>query len=229
VDQSGNDVWSSQPQTKKLLDPRVNFLVVSLMEEVLRTGTGAGVRARGFTLPAAGKTGTEHDAWFAGFTSKLLCVVWVGLDDYQDLKLDGAKAAVPIWTDFMKHAHQHRAYRDVTDFQVPSGIVSAQVDADTGLLATSACAHVITEYYILGTQPIQFCPLHQGGSTEIAGWETAPANSTASRPMPPAPNVAGQISPAAVNAPPDQAQSQLPAGPPPKKKSFFDKLKNIFH
>ena len=83
------------------------------MQEVLRSGTGAGVRSRGFSLPAAGKTGTSHDAWFAGFTTKLLCVVWVGLDDYKDIKMEGAKAALPIWTEFMKRAHRHRAYRDV--------------------------------------------------------------------------------------------------------------------
>lgn len=230
VDQSGSDVWSSQPETKKLLDPRVNFLIVSLMQEVLKSGTGAGVRARGFTLPAAGKTGTEHDAWFAGFTSKLLCVVWVGLDDYQDIKLEGAQAALPIWTEFMKRAHQHRAYRDVSDFQVPEGIVSTQIDADTGLLATSTCPHVITEYYILGTQPIQFCPLHQGGSTEIAGWETAAPTTTNGRPLPPAPSVAAQTPPAqGVNGLPEQAQNQPAPGPAPKKKSFFEKLKNIFH
>lgn len=228
VNQAGEDVWSSQPETKKLLDPRINFLMISLMEEVLRSGTGAGVRARGFVLPAAGKTGTSHDAWFAGFTSKLLCIVWVGLDDYQDIKLEGAKAALPIWTDFMKRAHQHRAYRDVADFDVPSGIVSAQIDPDTGLLATSACPHVITDYYLLGTQPTQFCPLHQGGSTEIAGWDTT---ASGGHPMPPAPNIAGQTAstPGVAQFPDQQAQNQPAPNTAPKKKSFFDKLKNIFH
>jgi penicillin-binding protein 1B len=122
VDQSGKTVWAGQPQTKKVLDPRTAFLTLDLMQEVLRSGTGAGVRARGFSLPAAGKTGSSHDSWFAGFTTKLLCVVWVGLDDYQDIKMDGSKAALPIWTEFMKRAHKHRAYRDVSDFAVPEGL-----------------------------------------------------------------------------------------------------------
>ncbi len=86
VDRTGADKWSSKPETEKVLDPRVNFLMVNMMQEVLRSGTGAGVRSRGFVLTAAGKTGTSHDAWFAGFTTKLLCVVWVGLDNYQDLE-----------------------------------------------------------------------------------------------------------------------------------------------
>jgi membrane peptidoglycan carboxypeptidase len=107
-------------------------MMVSLMEEVLRSGTGAGVRSRGFTLPAAGKTGTSHDGWFAGFTSKLICVVWVGFDDNKELRLEGAQSALPIWTEFMKRAHQFREYRGVRAFSAPDGVVSVEVDPATG-------------------------------------------------------------------------------------------------
>jgi len=62
---------------------------------VLHSGTGAGARSQGFWLPAAGKTGTSRDGWFAGFSSELLCVVWVGFDDNRDLKLEGARPALP--------------------------------------------------------------------------------------------------------------------------------------
>ena len=221
-DKFGNDVWSSEPQTKNVLDPRVNFLMVDLMQEVLRTGTGARVHAYGFNLPAAAKTGTSHDAWFAGFTTKLLCIVWVGLDDYQDIKLEGNKAALPIWAEFMRRAHKHRAYRDVTQFQVPDGVVSAIVDQQSGGLATSACPQddIRTEYYLLGSQPVQFCPLHHGGSTEIAGWETAP-------PVQPAPPGVLQAPPTAPAYTPDgnvEDQQQ----PQKQKRGFFDKLKSIF-
>jgi len=224
VDQSGNEVWASKSQTHKILDPRVNFVLVNLMEEVLHSGTGAGVRARGFTLPAAGKTGTSHDAWFAGFTTKLLCVVWVGLDDYQDIKMEGAKAALPIWTEFMKRAHRHRAYRDVTNFDVPDGVVSAQIDADSGQIATSACPRVVTNYYLLGTQPVQFCLLHQGGSTEIAGWESSPPPSAQTAVPAVLPTQAmAQPAPGVAQNPNDNSQMK-----PKKKPGFFDKLKNIF-
>jgi penicillin-binding protein 1B len=222
VDQSGHEVWSAEPQTKKVLDPRVTFLTVSMMEDVLRWGTGAGVRARGFALPAAGKTGTSHDAWFAGFTTRLLCVVWVGLDDYQDIKMEGAKAALPIWTDFMKRAHRHRAYRDVAEFNVPEGVVSAQVDADSGLIATSLCPKVITEYYLLGTQPTAFCPLHPGGTTEIAGWEATPPPAPATFPAVPAQQTATTV-PGVTPANPEQNQQQNA-----KKHGILDKLKSIF-
>jgi penicillin-binding protein 1B len=70
----------------------------------------------GFVAPAAGKTGTSHDAWFAGYTSNLLCIVWVGNDDYTDIKLEGAHAAAPIWAEFMKKAVQLPQYSDTHEF-----------------------------------------------------------------------------------------------------------------
>lgn len=221
----GDTIWSSQLNTKKILDPRVNYLMISLMQDVLRSGTGASVRARGFTLPAAGKTGTEYDAWFAGFTSKLLCVVWVGYDRYHDLKIEGAHAALPVWTDFMIRAHKHRPYRDVTDFPVPDGVVSAMVDAESGELATSACPKVVTEYYLMGTQPVQTCHLHEGGATEVAGWETAPPVQV---PSPP-PNTPLPVQPANPQPLPLGSQAQMQQPPKDKqKRGFFERLKGIF-
>jgi penicillin-binding protein 1B len=141
----------------------------SLMEEVLRSGTGAGVHARGFNLPAAGKTGTSRDGWFAGFTSKLLCVVWVGFDDNHDIKLEGARSALPIWAEFMKRAHQHEDYRNVHEFEPPRGIVSAEIDAETGELAVPGCPKVRNEVFADGTQPVQVCHLHGNAHPRISG------------------------------------------------------------
>ena len=86
------------------------------MRSVLNEGTGAGARANGFTVDAAGKSGTTNDlrdAWFVGFTPELLTVVWVGLDDNQPLGLSGAQAALPIWTAFMKNARRRPRRLDV--------------------------------------------------------------------------------------------------------------------
>jgi penicillin-binding protein 1B len=231
-DNTGNDIWENAIEQKPVLDPRVNYLMVSLLEEVLRSGTAAGVRARGFELPAAGKTGTSHDAWFAGFTSKLLCIVWVGLDDYKDLKVEGAQAALPVWTEFMKRAHRHRAYRDVTNFTAPDGVVSVQIDPLSGELATGACPSARVEYYLVGTQPTQFCHLHRGG-TQFAGWEPPAAPMSGN-----APTIAGPggrpnpVNLAAARPPGATAQDPPPAAPATdpkkKKKSFFDRLKSIF-
>lgn len=169
----GTQLSETTPERKQVLDPRISYMVLNLMEEVLRSGTGAGARARGFTLSAAGKTGTSHDAWFAGFTSKLLCVVWVGFDDNQELPLEGSKAALPIWTEFMKRAHQYREYRGVTAFRPPDGILTVQIDPLTGAQATPQCPTTRTEVFIVGTEPHGLCPIHGSGRTLIADWDAA--------------------------------------------------------
>src|SRR5207244_2554283 len=110
---TGRVSYSYTPEKRQVLDPRVAYLAVNLMEDVINSGTAAAVRVRGFTAPAAGKTGTSRDGWFAGFTSQLVCVVWVGFDDNSELKLEGAKSALPVWTEFMKRALQLPGYRDV--------------------------------------------------------------------------------------------------------------------
>jgi penicillin-binding protein 1B len=142
-----------QPSTRQAIDPRVAYVTASMMQEVLRSGTGAGARSQGFWLPAAGKTGTSRDGWFAGFTSELLCVVWVGFDDNRDLKLEGARSALPIWADFMKQAAQISPYRTAHDFRVPPGVVSAEICSDTGELAGATCLNPRNEVFIAGTEP----------------------------------------------------------------------------
>lgn len=141
-------------QAVRVLDPRIDWLMVNMLEEVLRSGTAAGVRARGFTLPAAGKTGTSHDGWFAGFTSRLLCVVWVGFDDYRDLGLEGAKSALPIWTDFMKRASRMAAYRNAKEFPMPNGITEERICLETGKPADDDCPNTRPEYFVAGTEPV---------------------------------------------------------------------------
>ena len=174
--QDGKVIYKHRPEEKQVLDPRVAYLVTNLMEEVLRSGTAARVRAT-FTAPAAGKTGTSHDGWFAGYTSELLCIVWVGFDDNRELDLEGAHSAAPIWADFMKRALQFRDYRNAQEFDAPDGIVTETIDPQSGMLATPQCPSSRQEVYIAGTQPVTACPLHGGarpGVTSVSGWETAP-------------------------------------------------------
>ncbi len=104
VNLDGEVMDQNKPRTHQVLDPRTAFLVTNVMEDVINHGTAYPVRARGFTNPAAGKTGTSRDGWFAGFTSNLLCVVWVGFDDNHDLTITGGATAAPIWAEFMKRA-----------------------------------------------------------------------------------------------------------------------------
>ncbi len=146
---------------KVVADPATTFLVTNMMRSVISEGTGAGARAAGFALDAAGKTGTTNDlrdAWFVGFTPELLAVVWVGLDDNQVLGLSGSQSALPIWTAFMLRATAGRAN---VPFPVPPGITQAEIDRDTGQLALPACPRTTTEAFLTGTEPATWCELHR--------------------------------------------------------------------
>ncbi|HWD00415.1 MAG TPA: PBP1A family penicillin-binding protein [Candidatus Sulfopaludibacter sp.] len=161
----GSILYQHDANGRASLDPRVAYLMVSMLQEVLRSGTGAGVHSYGFNLPAAGKTGTSRDGWFAGFTTELLCVVWVGFDNNSDLKLEGAHSALPIWAEFMKRAAQYRPYRDARPFPQVAGVVTAQICNDSGQLAGPFCPNVRSEVFIDGTQPAVTCELHSGDAT----------------------------------------------------------------
>jgi penicillin-binding protein 1B len=162
VSAGGNSLEKYGPTTKLALDPRVTYLVDSILKDVLNKGTGAQVRAKGFTLPAAGKTGTSRDGWFAGFTSNLVCVIWIGFDDNHDLGLAGGATAAPIWADFMIHATALPGYRDVRDFDKPEGVDSIIIDSDTLEVATPNCPVTREEVFVSGSAPTQLCELHGG-------------------------------------------------------------------
>jgi penicillin-binding protein 1B len=191
----GEVVFHRGLRTRRVLDPRVAFLMVDMLQEVMRTGTAAGVRTRGFRLPAAGKTGTSHDGWFAGFTSNLLCVVWVGFDDYTDLGLEGARSALPIWTEFMSEAARYKEYGDAKPFAPPEGVTQASFDPMTGQLAGPGCGSEMSGYFIDGTQPttpctpqeVQITPTADGGVIEQVGAAPMPqpADVVPPSPVPP--------------------------------------------
>ena len=137
------------------------FLVTNMMRSVINEGTGAGARAAGFVYDAAGKSGTTNDlrdAWFVGFTPELLTVVWVGYDDNQPLSLSGSSAALPIWTEFMKSA---LAGRPNAPFEAPDGVTFVEIDRDSGKLASPGCPHRMTESFLEGTEPKEYCELHR--------------------------------------------------------------------
>jgi penicillin-binding protein 1B len=155
---TGDVITDYTPDSKQILDARVAYLTLNMMQAVLQgNGTGAGVRNMGFKAPAAGKTGTSHDAWFAGFTSNLLCVVWVGNDDYTDIKLEGAHAAAPIWADFMKKAVLLPQYSDTNEFPAPEGVEIVSLDKATNLLSDEACPESYSAAFLDGTAPTDTC------------------------------------------------------------------------
>jgi len=161
IETTDRELRPKAPTLTRAARPDTAFLVTSMMRSVLDEGTGAGARAAGFALDAAGKTGTTNDlrdAWFVGFTPELLTVVWVGYDNNEPLSLSGAQAALPIWTRFMQTA---LAGRPNMPFEVPDGITFAEIDRDTGKLALPTCPRTLTESFLAGTEPVEYCELHR--------------------------------------------------------------------
>lgn len=143
-----------------VISPQVSYMITHLLEGVIDHGTGQGVRAAGFTAPAAGKTGTTNDygdAWFAGYTPDLVTVVWIGFDRREPLGLSGARAALPIWTSFMMRA---TASMPVRPFEVPAGVTMVDVDPASGLRATPGCPEHLVEAFLDEDAPAGECLLH---------------------------------------------------------------------
>jgi penicillin-binding protein 1B len=228
------DVLSNyKTDQRQVLDPRVAYVMTNMMESVINNGLGyTAVRLRGFTLPAAGKTGTSHDGWFAGYTSNLLCIVWVGYDDYSDLRLSGAQTAAPIWTEFMKKASLLPQYSDMKPFAQPPGVVDVQLDKLTNRLATAACPDDYVAAFIVGTEPRDTCDQQTG----VAGVFSRIFGG-GSKPLPPvSPTTNGAVgqntnkqaasNPIQTNAQTTQDPNNPEAGK--KKKGFFGKIAGIF-
>ena len=233
VGSDGKVEESDSPKTRPVLDPRVAYLTTSLMEDVLNRGTGASVRSLGFTAPAAGKTGTSHDGWFAGFTSNLLCVIWIGFDDNRDLGLSGSQTAAPIWADFMKRAVKLPAYVNTEAFDPPPGVIQEAIDPRTGELANNACPQSEQEYFIAGTEPTQFCGESDGRLAQTSGSWLSHLFGKGSPQPPAAPNSPSSASNGS-NAPKSHVKTapstngSQPTEEPEKKKGFLDKIFGIF-
>jgi penicillin-binding protein 1B len=161
---NGDVVADFAPEAKQVLDPRTAYLTQSLMQGAMNFGTAAVVRSRGFSAPAAGKTGTSHDAWFAGYTSNLLCIIWVGNDDYTNLNIEGAKAAAPIWAEFMNRAIKLPQYSDMHGFSQPEGVQNVSIDRTSWLPADDSCPVDYSFAFLDGTVPGSTCS-HMGGES----------------------------------------------------------------
>ncbi len=214
----GDIVADFAPEARQVLDPRAAYLTQSLLEGVMNFGYGYAVRQRGFTAPAAGKTGTSHDAWFAAYSSNLLCIVWIGNDDYTDVKLQGATAAAPIWAEFMNRAKNLPQYSDMTGFPAPSDVTNVKLDKQTNLPADATCPNDYTAAFLDGTIPQGTCSRmgenSQSFIQKIFGTgDSEPAVPVTEKSETAQPNA---LSPADANAP------AVPAAP--KKKNFLKKL-----
>ncbi|MEW6416859.1 MAG: PBP1A family penicillin-binding protein [Nitrospirota bacterium] len=162
TDSKGKVLESNEPEAEEVISPQTAFLITSMMEDVVKNGTGW--RAKALGRPVAGKTGTTNeyrDAWFVGYSTNLVSVAWVGFDDMRSLgpRETGARAASPLWVYFMKDFLSG----EVEEFPIPEGIVSHTIDPVTGLLSKDESAG-IKEYFKEGSEPRQYAP-----STSILG------------------------------------------------------------
>jgi len=205
----GDVVANYSTDQKPVLDPRVSYVMTNMMEAVINNGLGfSAVRGHGFQAPAAGKTGSSHDGWFAGYTTNLLCIVWVGYDDYSDLRLAGAVTAGPIWAEFMKKAAALPQYSNMKPFSQPSGVVDVQLDKATNRLATPSCTDDYVSAFVAGTEPSDTCEAE-------AGMKGILSRIFGNKPVMPQAQVANGQNPNAA----EEAK---------KKKGFFGKIAGIF-
>jgi penicillin-binding protein 1B len=218
----GDVIEDFKADKKDVLDPRIAYIMTDMMEGVMNFGLAySAVRVRGFDAPAAGKTGSSHDGWFAGYTSNLLCIVWVGYDDYSDIRLSGAQTAAPIWAEFMKKAAKLPQYSQMRSFSQPSGVVDVQLDKATNRLATPSCPETYTAAFVAGTEPRDTCDQ----ATGVRGFFSR-IFGLGEKPLPPPPP-GGQVPQGAQTS-----QSGQPNGDQQdaskKKKGFFGKIAGIF-
>jgi len=156
VDRDGNVIEEVNPDREKVIEKNTAYIMTSLLESVVKKGTGW--RVRDLKRPVAGKTGTTnnlYDAWFVGFTSRYVTGTWVGFDEEGSLGKSetGSRAASPIWLRFMKRILQDKPVRA---FQVPEGVVFSKVDAETGLLPIPESEKTIFECFKEGTVPTEY-------------------------------------------------------------------------
>jgi len=153
VDRDGNVLEEKRPFARSVISPQTAYIITTLLQNVIESGTG--IRARALGRPAAGKTGTTNslnDAWFMGYIPGLTVGSWMGYDDEKPLgsKETGSRAALPIWLKFMKEVTQNMP---VENFPVPDGVEFARIDPKTGMLATASTIDPIFEVFKTGTAP----------------------------------------------------------------------------
>jgi penicillin-binding protein 1A len=171
-DARGKILWQAREAGEYTINSGVAYLTLSLMQDVVDRGTAASIRRAGFWLPAAGKTGTTNDSkdvWFVGMTPDMVAGVWLGFDTPKMITANagGGRYAAPVWAEMMKTTYAKRP--QPAPWSVPSDVISTPIDFESGGLATDKCPpeDVRVEYFLPGTEPTEYCPLHGGGQNAI--------------------------------------------------------------
>jgi 1A family penicillin-binding protein len=248
-DSDGNVLFDDPGKSDRAVSEATAFLMASMLQDVINAGTAYRARQGGFMLPAAGKTGTTNDyndAWFVGFTPKLVTGVWIGFDQPKTIIRNGyaGEIAVPLWGSFMKVATKE----DKPEwFARPGSVTSANVCRISGKLPNGGCDHVevinrdgmvetrsmiYTEYFVKGTQPTTVCPLHEprsfmdaiaGVFGKDSGPPPMPVGATG-LPVPSTPERPSSSAPAAQPAPATTAARPGEEPAAPKKRGFWSRI-----
>ena len=159
----GKLLESREVKMKRVAPASVSYVMNDMLKDVFNYGTGVHARALGFERPFAGKSGTTsnyRDAWFIGYSPRILTLVWVGFDDGHSVKLAGSDACIPIWTT---HMNRIGGLIPDVDWKQPDDVVDRRIDPESGALATPWCPQTKSEIYVAGTEPATLCPLHSTG------------------------------------------------------------------
>jgi 1A family penicillin-binding protein len=254
-DPSGHVLYMSSTREERALSEATAFIMTSMMSDVINAGTAWQARRVGFMLPAAGKTGTTNDyrdAWFIGFTPHLVTGVWIGYDMPRTIIANGyaGDLAVPLWGRFMETATRD----DSPDrFAMPATVVPVTICRLSGKLPTDACrsavvfdndgnptdrSMVYTEYFVRGTEPLDYCLLHSRGIDAVgtsgnsaAGSGVAATGGSVTTPLTPVdhprdPAAPNQDTRAGDNAPPKADPAPAPSAAPtnPPKRGFWGRI-----
>ncbi len=202
----GKLLESREVKMKRVAQAGVCYVMNDVLKDVFTYGTAGKARQGGFTRPFAGKTGTTssyRDAWFVGYSPRILSLVWLGFDDGHSIRLSGGDACVPIWTVNMNRVGG--LVPDV-DWKRPEDVVERQIDPQSGMLATPYCPQTKNEIFVAGAEPASVCPLHAGSGEPSPAWRdnAEPVNSEAP---------GGMLNPAQpVPATPQQQKQKEPRG-----------------
>ncbi|WP_300673490.1 PBP1A family penicillin-binding protein [Desulfoluna sp.] len=161
ADERGGQLVGRHMKIETVLSPGEAFLITSMLEGAVKSGTGRSLSRYGIDFPVAGKTGTTNnyrDAWFVGYTSDLLALVWVGFDNNAPLYATGGSAALPIWADLVSAIP---GYVSGNGFFPPPDVVQINVCRESGARASGLrCPDAYEEYFIESNLPAETCPIH---------------------------------------------------------------------
>lgn len=173
----GRILWSREPRRYQVIDPAVAFLVTDMLRDVVDRGTGTGVRAAGFSGPAAGKTGTTNDAtdvWFVGYTPDVVSAVWIGFDEPKTIVrgATGGSMAAPVWGRVMRQVPGQGGV-----WTPPPGVEKRTVDQYGNVVASNCPTFGETreEWFLTGSAPLSDCQYPGGLAWDsMGGWDSMP-------------------------------------------------------